>query len=227
MKKLSPERLAKAVLEARKAKKLTQDALAVAAGINRSLISKLEKGKFIPSADQFVALCGVLGIGIDDVTEAPEKKFSGLPRKKIAVAGTGYVGMSLAVLLSRRNDVVAVDIVQEKIDLINARKSPIRDDCIEDYLSRYDELGLSLRATKDAHAAYGDADVIIIAVPTNYDPKTNCFDCEAVEAVLGLIAEATADKKEKPAVVIKSTVPVGYTESISRKTGMDNIIFSP
>lgn len=148
-------------------------------------------------------------------------------RKKIAVAGTGYVGLSLAVLLSQHNDVTAVDIVPEKVDKINNYTSPIQDEYIEKYMTEHEERGLSLRATTDAAAAYGSADFIIIAVPTNYDPKTNFFNCGAVEDVLAVVKEAAAARESKPTVVIKSTVPVGYTRQIREKMGMDDIIFSP
>jgi UDPglucose 6-dehydrogenase len=148
-------------------------------------------------------------------------------RKKIAVAGTGYVGLSLSVLLSQHNDVTAVDIIPEKVEKINHWESPIQDDYIEKYMAEHEEHGLSLTATTDAASAYSDADFIIIAAPTNYDPKTNCFDCNAVENVLGAIAEATESRAIKPTIVIKSTIPVGYTRQIREKTGMKNIIFSP
>ena len=148
-------------------------------------------------------------------------------RKKIAVAGTGYVGLSLAVLLSQHNDVTAVDIVPEKVEKLNNWQSPIQDDFIEQYLAEHEERQLSLKATTDGESAYKDADFIIVAAPTNYDPKTNFFDCSAVEAVLSLIKTVTDKKKNKPTVVIKSTIPVGYTAQVREKMGMDNIIFSP
>ena len=153
-----------------------------------------------------------------------------LTRKKIAVAGTGYVGLSLAVLLSQHNDVTAVDILEEKVRQINNWTSPIKDDYIERYLDQHEERGLSLRATTDGASAYADADFIIVAAPTNYDPKTNFFDCSAVESVLSLIKEVTEKDGRavpKPVVIIKSTVPVGYTAYIREKIGMDNILFSP
>ena len=146
---------------------------------------------------------------------------------KIAVAGTGYVGLSLAVLLSQHNEVTAVDIVPEKVDKINHWQSPIQDDFIEQYLAEHEERQLSLKATTDGESAYKDADFIIVAAPTNYDPKTNFFDCSAVEAVLSLIKTVTGKKKNKPTIVIKSTIPVGYTAQVREKLGMDNIIFSP
>ena len=146
---------------------------------------------------------------------------------KITVAGAGYVGLSLAVLLSQHHDVTAVDIIPEKVEKINRWKSPIQDEYIEKYMSEHEERGLSLRATTDAASAYSSADFIIVSAPTNYDPKTNFFDCSAVETVLGQIREATLDREKKPTVVIKSTIPVGYTVHIREKMGMDNIIFSP
>ena len=139
---------------------------------------------------------------------------------KIAVAGTGYVGLSIAVLLAQHNEVVAVDIIPEKVDLINNRKSPIQDDYIEKYLA---EQELNLVATLDAKAAYENADFVVIAAPTNYDSKKNFFDTSAVEAVIDLVMEYNPNA----IMVIKSTIPVGYTESIRAKTGSQNIIFSP
>ena len=139
---------------------------------------------------------------------------------KIAVAGTGYVGLSLATLLAQHNEVKAVDIIPEKVELINNKKSPIQDDYIEKYLAEKD---LNLVATLDAEMAYKDAEFVIIAAPTNYDSKKNFFDTSAVETVIKL------DMQYKPnaIMVIKSTIPVGYTKSIREKTGSKNIIFSP
>lgn len=142
----------------------------------------------------------------------------------IAVAGTGYVGLSLAVLLSQYNQVTAVDIVPEKIEQINQRISPIQDEYIEKY---FEEKKLNLTATLDAGSTYSSADYIIIAAPTNYDPKKNFFDTSAVEKVIELVIENTKNRIEKPLMIIKSTVPVGYTKSIRKKYGIDNIIFSP
>lgn len=151
------------------------------------------------------------------------KRADGLPYN-IAVAGTGYVGLSLAVLLAQHNTVNAVDIVPEKVEKINKRISPIQDDCIEKYLA---ERELDLTATLDGEKAYKGADFVIIAAPTNYDPKENFFDCSAVEKVIETVMNATADREEKPVMVIKSTVPVGYTESVRLKYGINNILFSP
>ncbi len=139
---------------------------------------------------------------------------------KIAVAGTGYVGLSMAVLLAQHHEVMAVDIIPEKVELINNRKSPIQDEYIEKYLA---EKELHLTATLDAEAAYRDADFVIIAAPTNYDSYKNFFDTSAVETVIGLVMEYNPDA----IIVIKSTVPVGYTASIREKTGSRNILFSP
>ena len=139
---------------------------------------------------------------------------------KIAVAGTGYVGLSLAVLLAQHNVVTAVDIIPEKVDMINNKKSPIQDDYIEKYLA---EEELDLTATLDAESAYKDADFVVIAAPTNYDSKKNFFDTSAVEAVIQLVMKCNPNA----IMVIKSTIPVGYTESIRAKTGSRNIMFSP
>lgn len=139
---------------------------------------------------------------------------------KIAVAGTGYVGLSIATLLSQHHQVTAVDIIPEKVELINNKKSPIQDDYIEKYLAEKD---LNLTATLDAKAAYEDADFVVIAAPTNYDSKTQHFDTSAVEAVINLVMEYNPEA----IMIIKSTIPVGYTRSIREKTGSENIIFSP
>ena len=139
---------------------------------------------------------------------------------KIAVAGTGYVGLSIATLLSQHHEVMAVDIIPEKVDLINQRKSPIQDEYIEKYLA---EKNLNLTATLDAEAAYKDADFVVIAAPTNYDSKKNFFDTSAVEAVIKLVIQYNPDA----IMVIKSTIPVGFTASVREKYHCDNIIFSP
>ncbi|MCQ4953419.1 nucleotide sugar dehydrogenase [Holdemania filiformis] len=139
---------------------------------------------------------------------------------KIAVAGTGYVGLSIATLLAQHHEVVAVDIIPEKVELINNKKSPIQDDYIEKYLA---EKELNLTATLDANEAYKDAKIVIIATPTNYDSKKNFFDTSAVESVIKIVMEINPEA----IMVIKSTIPVGYTQSIREKTGSKNIIFSP
>ena len=139
---------------------------------------------------------------------------------KIAVAGTGYVGLSVATLLAQNHRVAAVDIVPEKVDLINHRKSPIQDDYIEKYLS---EVNLDITATLDAEAAYSDAEYVIIAAPTNYDSKKNFFDTSAVETVIRQVIQFNPDA----VMVIKSTIPVGFTTSVREKYHCDNILFSP
>ena len=139
---------------------------------------------------------------------------------KIAVAGTGYVGLSMATLLAQHNSVVAVDIVPQKVEMINRRQSPIQDEYIEKYFA---QKTLDLTATLDAEAAYKDADFVIVAAPTNYDSQKNFFDTSAVEKVIELVLKHNPNA----IIVIKSTIPVGYTESIRRKTGCENILFSP
>ena len=139
---------------------------------------------------------------------------------KIAVAGTGYVGLSIATLLAQHHEVMAVDIIQEKVDLINQKKSPIQDEYIEKYLA---EKELNLTATLNAEEAYKDADFVVIAAPTNYDSKKNFFDTSAVEAVIKLVIQYNPDA----IMVIKSTIPVGFTASVRDKYHCDNIIFSP
>lgn len=149
-----------------------------------------------------------------DVVDAMEKQY------KIAVAGTGYVGLSIAILLAQYHKVMAVDIVPEKVGLLNQKKSPIQDEYIEKYLA---EKELKLTATLDAEAAYSNADFVVIATPTNYDSKKNFFDTIAVEAVIKLVVDCNPDA----IIVIKSTIPVGFTSSVREKYHFDNIIFSP
>ena len=139
---------------------------------------------------------------------------------KIAVAGTGYVGLSIATLLAQRNEVIAVDIIPEKVDMINKRISPIQDEYIEKFFA---EKELNLTATLDGAAAYKDAEMVVIAAPTNYDPVKNFFDTHHIEDVINLVLSVNPEAT----MVIKSTIPVGYTESIRQKTGSVNILFSP
>ena len=141
-------------------------------------------------------------------------------RKKIAVAGTGYVGLSIATLLAQHHQVTAIDIVPEKVDLINQKKSPIQDDYIEEYLANK---SLNLTATLDAEVAYKDADFVVIAAPTNYDSKKNFFDTSAVETVIKLVQKYNPNA----IMVIKSTIPVGYTEQVREKLQVSNILLSP
>ena len=139
---------------------------------------------------------------------------------KIAVAGTGYVGLSLATLMARNHSVTAVDVVPEKVEMINRRESPIQDEYIEKYFAQEQ---LDLVATLDAAAAYRDAEFVVIAAPTNYDPQKNFFDTSAVEVVISKVLEVSKDA----VMVIKSTVPVGFTQTVRAKYGTDNILFSP
>ena len=139
---------------------------------------------------------------------------------KIAVAGTGYVGLSNSILLAQHNEVVAVDVIQEKVDLINHKKSPIVDTEIEDYLANKE---LNLKATTDGNSAYKDAEIVIISTPTNYDEVKDHFDTSSVESVIEQVLECNKDA----VMVIKSTIPVGYTEGIRKKYHTENIIFSP
>lgn len=221
MKKLSSVILANLVASKRKEKSMTQQALAEATGINRALISRIEKQDFIPSIPQLEQLGEVLGFEPDSVfADTAHDRLSSPSPLCIAVAGTGYVGLSIATLLAQHNHVTAVDILPEKVDLINRRKSPIQDDYIEKYLAEKD---LDLTATLDGAAAYRDADYVIIAAPTNYDSARNYFDTSAVEAVIELVLSVNPDA----IMVIKSTIPVGYTESVRQKYHTTNIIFSP
>ena len=200
---------------------MTQQALADATGINRALISRLEKEDFLPSIPQLEALCEALGFEPDEVfVDNTNNKLASPAPLNIAVAGTGYVGLSIATLLAQHNHVTAVDIIPEKVDLINNKKSPIQDDYIEKYLA---EKVLDLTATLDGEEAYKNADFVVIAAPTNYDSKKNYFDTSAVEAVIELVLKVNPDA----IMVIKSTIPVGYTDSVRKKYNTSNIIFSP
>ena len=221
MRKLSSVILADLVTSKRKEKSMTQQSLAEATGINRALISRIEKQDFIPSIPQLEQLGEVLGFEPDSVfADTAHDRLPSPSPLRIAVAGTGYVGLSIATLLAQHNHVTAVDILPEKVDLINRRKSPIQDDYIEKYLA---EKELDLTATLDGAAAYRDADYVIIAAPTNYDSARNYFDTSAVEAVIELVLSVNPDA----IMVIKSTIPVGYTESVRQKYHTTNIIFSP
>ena len=223
MKKLSFRLLAETVKTKRKEKGLTQIDLAKLTGINRSMIGQLENMTFKPSIEQLEALAEALDFDITNLYVDDAKstlKAAPAMRYKVAVAGTGYVGLSIATLLSQHNHVTAVDIIPEKVDLINKRKSPIQDEYIEKYLAEKD---LDLTATLDGESAYRDADFVVIAAPTNYDSKKNYFDTSAVEAVIELVLEVNPDA----IMVIKSTIPVGYTENVRKKYNSSNIIFSP
>lgn len=201
---------------------MTQQSLADATGINRSLISRMEKEDFLPSIPQLEQLGEVLGFELTDVfTNGIHEKKRNVPSPmNIAVAGTGYVGLSIATLLAQNNHVTAVDIIPEKVDMINKRQSPIQDEYIEKYLTTKE---LDLTATLDGEAAYKNADYVVVATPTNYDSQKNYFDTSAVEAAIELVLKVNPNA----IIVIKSTIPVGYTASVREKYHSSNIIFSP
>lgn len=204
-----------------RAAKLTQVQLAEKTGINRAQLSRLEQEDYYPSIPQLEALGEALGFDLDDVfINAASKKIESPSPLNIAVAGTGYVGLSIATLLAQHNHVTAVDVIPEKIEMLNNRKSPIQDDYIEKYLAEKD---LDLTATLDGAAAYKDADFVVIATPTNYDSKMNYFDTSLVEDVIKLVLSVNQDA----IMVIKSTIPVGFTKSVREKYNTKNIIFSP
>ena len=221
MKKLSTAQLADTIIRLRKQQHMTQAQLAAETGINRSLVSRMEKQDFMPSIEQLEALGDVLHFDITElfISDLPVKYPSPSPLK-IAIAGTGYVGLSIATLLAQHNHVTAVDIIPEKVDMINRHQSPIQDEYIEKYLAEKD---LDLTATTDGAMAYKDADFVVIAAPTNYDSTRNYFDTSAVESVIELVLDANPDA----IMVIKSTIPVGYTESVRKKYHTRNILFSP
>ena len=221
MKKLSTAILAEIVETKRKAAKMTQAQLAEKTGINRAQLSRLEQEDYYPSIPQLEALGEVLDFDLDDVfINAASKKIESPSPLNIAVAGTGYVGLSIATLLAQHNHVTAVDVIPEKVEMLNNRKSPIQDDYIEKYLAEKD---LDLTATLDGAAAYKNADFVVIATPTNYDSKMNYFDTSLVEDVIKLVLSVNQDA----IMVIKSTIPVGFTKSIRKKYNTKNIIFSP
>ncbi len=241
MKRLSRTLLSTTIIESRKRLNLTQKALADAVPMNRALISRLETMDYEPSFEQLGRLGDILHFDpatmfVDDRSESLQK----VSPKNIVVAGTGYVGLSLAVLLAQHNHVTAVDIIPEKVDKLNAYQSPIQDEYIETYLSeaKNHKRTLNLHAvlntqeatpSNPAYTAYQTADFVIIATPTNYDPHKNFFDTSAVESVIELVLAANAGTPEnqQPIMVIKSTIPVGYTRHIREKYHTKNIIFSP
>ena len=221
MKTFSSATLAKLILDYRKENKMSQENLATESGINRSILGKIEQEEHIPSITQIESLAKIISFDIADLfTETKEKKQKLDRSYNIAVAGTGYVGLSIATLLAQHNSVTAVDIVPEKVELINNKKSPIQDDYIEKYLA---EKKLDLVATTDGDAAYKKADFVVIAAPTNYDSEKNYFDTSAVESVIEQVLSVNKDA----IMIIKSTIPVGYTDSVRAKYNTENIIFSP
>ncbi len=220
MKKLSKTLLADIVYSKRKELCLTMEELASQTNIHRTSISKLEKQEFLPSIEQLESLAQVLDFDITSLYVEASNKPVVNQKYNIAIAGTGYVGLSIATLLAQHNHVTAVDIIPEKVEKINNKISPIQDDYIEKYLAEKD---LDLVATTDGESAYKNADFVVIAAPTNYDSKKNFFDCSAVESVIELVLKFNPDAM----MIIKSTIPVGYTASVRKKYNTKNIIFSP
>ena len=223
MKHFSQALLARAVVDSRKKKGLSQEELSKATGINRTMIGRLERQDYMPTIRQLESLIDVLGIDYDSILDNESSEVVVEPvvdSHRIAVAGTGYVGLSMAVLLSQHNHVVAVDVLQEKVDKINRHESPIVDKEIQEFLSSKD---LDLTATMDGDSAYKAAEFVIISTPTNYDEKLNFFDTSSVESVIKQVIAVNPDA----IMIIKSTVPVGFTASVREKYCCDNILFSP
>lgn len=223
MRRLSIALLANAVMSQRKAKGMTQEDLCSATGINRTMIGRIERQDYMPTVRQLESICDVLDIKYESILEescSGKKDRRVTESYRIAVAGTGYVGLSLAVLLSQYNHVTAVDVVPEKVDKINRRESPIVDKEIQQFLS---ERELDLTATLDGDSTYREAQYIIISTPTNYDEKLNHFDTSSVESVIQQVIAVNPDA----IMIIKSTVPVGFTASVREKYCCDNILFSP
>ena len=226
MKKYSKETLSKIIKTNREKLNISQSDLATKTKINRAMLSKIENGKYIPSIEQLEALEKVLKFDVEDVfIESTKKQKSEIKEKelkkmKIAVAGTGYVGLSIATLLSQNHQVTAVDVIEEKVKMLNNKKSPIQDDYIEDFLVNKK---LDLTATLDGAKAYKDADYVVVSAPTNYDPQKNYFDTSAVEAVIDLVLK----NNKKCWIVIKSTIPVGYCEKARKMFKTNRILFSP
>ena len=229
MKHLSTSLLARTIHQCREQKHLTQGQLSEITGIHRTMIGRIEREDYIPTITQLEKLAEVLGfepdtLFIDDTPKDPNNKnndtMTSGRKYRIAVAGTGYVGLSIATLLSQHHLVTAVDIVPEKVDRLKRRVSPIQDEYIEKYLAEKD---LDLTATLDGPSAYRNADFVIIATPTNYDSAKNYFDTSAVEAAI----ESVLNVNPSAVIVIKSTIPVGYTRSVREKYHTNRILFSP
>lgn len=221
MKTLSKKRLSETLISKRKELNFTQKMLSDATGINRAMISRAEKMDYVPSIEQLEKLSEQLHFDITDLFEEKRSVKKTIDKHyNIAVAGTGYVGLSIATLLSQHHHVEAVDIIKEKVDMINNHQSPIQDDYIEKYLK---EKELDLHATLDGEEAYRKADFVVIAAPTNYDSKKNFFNTSAVEDVISLVLKVNPHAT----MIIKSTIPVGYTNTVREKFHTDRIIFSP
>ena len=221
MKNFSISRLAEITLSQRKHLGLTQQQLADKAGINRSMLCRLENQDYVPSLDQLTRLANTLQFDVADVFIEYSKPMSHrvIP-KNITVYGAGYVGLSIATLLARHHHVTLVDVIPEKVKMVNQRISPIQDEYIEKHFAR---AKLDLTATLDSSSACKGAEFVVIAAPTNYNPKKNYFDTSSVENVIETVLNSNPDTM----MVIKSTIPVGYTASVRKKYGTDHIIFSP
>lgn len=221
MKNFSISKLAEIILSQRKLLNLTQQELADKAGINRSMLCRLENQDYVPSLDQLTRLANTLQFDVTDVfIEYSKPVFHHVIPRNIAVYGAGYVGLSIATLLARHHHVTLVDVIPEKVEMINRRVSPIQDEYIEKHFAK---AKLDLTATLDGDSACKNAEFVVIAAPTNYDPKKNYFDTSAVENVI----ETVRNNNPNAMMVIKSTIPVGYTVSTRKKYGTDHIIFSP
>lgn len=221
MKNFSISRLAEMILTQRKLLSFTQQELADKAGINRSMLCRLENQDYVPSMDQLTRLANALQFDITDVfIEYDKPVFHHIIPRNITVYGAGYVGLSIATLLARHHKVTLVDVIPEKVEMINRRISPIQDEYIEKHFAK---ANLDLTATLDGAAACKNTEFVVIAAPTNYDPKKNYFDTSAVEAVIKTVLDNNPDAM----MVIKSTIPVGYTVSIRERFGTKNILFSP
>lgn len=221
MRNFSISKLAEIILAQRKALSLTQQELADKAGINRSMLCRLENQDYVPSLDQLTRLANTLQFDVTDVfIEYNPPVFHHVTPRNITVFGAGYVGLSIATLLARHHHVKLVDIVPEKVDMVNRRVSPIQDEYIEKHFAKAD---LDLTATLDGESACKNADFVVIAAPTNYDPKKNFFDTSAVENVIETVLRANPNAM----MVIKSTIPVGYTAFARVKFNTQNILFSP
>ncbi|QTE67406.1 nucleotide sugar dehydrogenase [Clostridiales bacterium] len=221
MRNFSISKLAEIILAQRKALNLTQQELADKAGINRSMLCRLENQDYVPSLDQLTRLANTLQFDVTDVfIEYNPPVFNHVVPRNITVFGAGYVGLSIATLLARHHHVKLVDIVSEKVDMVNRRISPIQDEYIEKHFAKAD---LDLTATLDGESACRNAEFVVIAAPTNYDPKKNFFDTSAVENVIETVLKANPNAM----MVIKSTIPVGYTAHVREKFDTQNILFSP
>ncbi len=221
MRNFSISKLAEIILAQRKLLNLTQQELADKAGINRSMLCRLENQDYVPSLDQLTRLANTLQFDVTDVfIEYAKPKFHRVVPRNITVYGAGYVGLSIATLLARHHHVTLVDVIPEKVEMVNQRISPIQDEYIEKHFAK---AKLDLIATLDSISACKDAEFVVIAAPTNYDPKKNYFDTSAVENVI----ETVLNNNPNAMMVIKSTIPVGYTTSIRKKYGTNHIIFSP